>query len=252
MNLSEVKARKNTILALKDEIFSVFRKYECTDPEKTKSHNNDFVTLADVMLEKLIKSAILDNFPNDNIEAEEEGRVTGTSDYTWHIDPIDGTHPFTRGIKEYGSSIGLQHKNEIVAGVIFFSEDEKAYWAIKDQGAYCEDKQIYTIERPLKNSAFSTFGKSYCHNLNKVKDEIGPLYTKYACISFFVYLATGKYDAICLDGFTGSTWDICAGAIIAKEAGAKISEGLSELDSSKLLYAATPNIYDDLLELLEN
>jgi myo-inositol-1(or 4)-monophosphatase len=80
----------------------------------------DFVTAADLAVETLIRERIAQQFPNDAIIGEEEGRQgdTSTGD-VWIIDPIDGTTNFMRGLPDWAVSIACAHAGEIALGVIF-------------------------------------------------------------------------------------------------------------------------------------
>ena len=75
---------------------------------KTERKSDDSpVTVADYEAERLIRSRIASQFPNDGILGEEEGEVPGTSGRRWTIDPIDGTKSFVQGVPLYGVLIGL-------------------------------------------------------------------------------------------------------------------------------------------------
>ena len=69
---------------------------------------NDVVTIADVESEKIIVNKIKEFFPDDTIIAEEKGEYqTGSSEYSWAIDPLDGTMNYSRGMPYYCVSIGF-------------------------------------------------------------------------------------------------------------------------------------------------
>jgi myo-inositol-1(or 4)-monophosphatase len=249
----EIHMRKKAMMLLETEIFAIQKKYEFSG-FTTKKHDNDCLTLADTQIERLLRETIEANFPNDAIIGEEENNKEGTSGFAWHLDPIDGTHAFTRGIKEYGTSIGLVKGTEIVMGIIFFSEDQKAYWAIAGEGSYCEDTKLHIKKTPLNQVVLATQAtvspvKIEKRNkfVNDVADIGGAVYMRYAAIWPFIAIARGNIDAAYLLGFGGS-WDSCAGICIAKEAGAKISPDLTDLKTTGFLLIAEPSLYDVLEE----
>ena len=86
---------------------------------KTERKSDDSpVTVADYEAERLIRSRIASQFPNDGILGEEEGEVPGTSGRRWTIDPIDGTKSFVQGVPLYGVRIGLEAAGEALVGVV--------------------------------------------------------------------------------------------------------------------------------------
>ncbi len=252
MNL-EIQKRKDSVFSLRKFIFETQEKYE-KQILKSKSNVNDLVTKADLEIETKFREEIVKNFPGDSIIGEEFPNEDKNAEFVWYIDPIDGTHPYTRGIKEYGTMIGLTFKEEIVFGVIFFSEDKKAYWAIKGEGALCEKEKISVINRPLKNSSIAIqIRQIYRKRLKNFIDSIGetaPIYARYAAAWYFIALATGKIDALQFMSF-GGPWDSCAGNIIAEEAGAIISPDLKNLKTEGDLFAATPEIYEEISEIFK-
>jgi len=82
-------------------------------------------------------------YPHHDILAEESGGKERHSDYCWIIDPIDGTTNFTHGLPIFCVSIGLEHKGEIVAGVIYDPNLDELFTAEKGKGAYRDGEKIF-------------------------------------------------------------------------------------------------------------
>ena len=78
----------------------------------TRKRHNDFVTEVDKAAEATIIDTIRDAYPDHAILAEESGRSAGTAEYTWVIDPLDGTTNFIHGFPQYAVSIAVMHKDE--------------------------------------------------------------------------------------------------------------------------------------------
>ncbi|MGI9571853.1 MAG: inositol monophosphatase family protein [Candidatus Actinomarinaceae bacterium] len=76
------------------------------------------VTQADREIEKLIRSTIQETFPTHNIIGEEFEDLNNESEFTWVIDPIDGTRSFIAGKHDFGTLIGLKQGQELIGGVI--------------------------------------------------------------------------------------------------------------------------------------
>jgi histidinol phosphatase-like enzyme (inositol monophosphatase family) len=78
----------------------------------------DPVTNADRAIERVLRTAIAARYPHHGIVAEEEGERVGTDDYTWYIDPIDGTRAFMTGSPLWGTLIGLMRGQQVLFGLL--------------------------------------------------------------------------------------------------------------------------------------
>ncbi len=105
-----------------------------TKPDETP------VTRADKESEETLRNHLANEFPHDAIVGEEFGNQSGSTDYTWYLDPIDGTKSFIRGIPLYGTMMGLEYKGEAVAGVIVFPALNELVYAAKNLGAWWSDQ----------------------------------------------------------------------------------------------------------------
>src|SRR3954451_700914 len=94
----------------------------------------DLVTAADRASEKLILDRLGAAFPDDSIVGEEGGRQHGSSDYTWYVDPLDGTTNFAHSFPVYNVSIGVQKAGELVAGVVYDPTRDELFSAERGGG----------------------------------------------------------------------------------------------------------------------
>jgi histidinol phosphatase-like enzyme (inositol monophosphatase family) len=101
----------------------------------------DPVTNADRGIERVLRSAIVERFPDHGIVAEEEGERAGRGEFTWYIDPIDGTRAFMTGSPLWGTLIGLTRGVEPLFGVLVQPVLEEVFfgapngsWLIKPEG----------------------------------------------------------------------------------------------------------------------
>ena len=77
------------------------------------------VTIADRSAEELLRSRIAAAFPADGIIGEELGRSKGTSEFTWILDPIDGTKSFISGVPLCGTMVGIEHGGRSLVGFVY-------------------------------------------------------------------------------------------------------------------------------------
>lgn len=190
---------------------------------------SNFATQADLESEQKIIQIITKNFPKSSIIAEESGRVNNDSEYTWVIDPLDGTFSFSVRIPYYVVSIGLLKNNEPILGVVYNPAMKQLYWAEKNKGAYLNGKKIHvSLRNRLEESAASL---DYGHRekrQEKIEKYILPLTGKVGHVySFGSSVATlGMVAEGILDIYINGAWiwDFAAGTIIVREAGGMVTD----------------------------
>jgi len=108
----------------------------------SKKRIGDFATEADLFSEEIILSELRKYFPSHNFISEEAGKLDNGSEYTWVIDPLDGTIPYSSGLPIFGISIGLLKNLQPQLGVINMPEERWLVWAEKAKGAYGNGKRL--------------------------------------------------------------------------------------------------------------
>ena len=121
---------------------------------KLKGKGYDPVTTSDRAFEKFIRTKIQKKFPKHNIIGEEFGYKKSKSDFTWVIDPIDGTRSFIIGNPTWSNLIGLNYKGNPVVGLANFPKLNKHYLNISKNNAYLFEKGK---KRKLTVNTIATF-----------------------------------------------------------------------------------------------
>jgi len=98
--------------------------------------DNSFVTIADREAEAYLRARITEAFPADSILGEEEGRLSGSSNRRWILDPIDGTYSFVHGVPLYGVLIGLEIDSEPILGVVNLPALSELVYAARGLGCF--------------------------------------------------------------------------------------------------------------------
>lgn len=93
----------------------------------------DPVTKADIEAEKILRALITETFPDDSIEGEECEDYIGKNDFSWTLDPIDGTRAFVAGVPVWSTLIALSYKGEPVLGLIDVAALDKQYFGRTDE-----------------------------------------------------------------------------------------------------------------------
>jgi histidinol-phosphatase len=94
------------------------------------------VTIADRSAEQILRERIAAAFAKDGILGEELGTTNGTSDFTWILDPIDGTKSFISGVPLYGTMVGIEHEGRALAGLVFMPGLDEGVFASAGQGTW--------------------------------------------------------------------------------------------------------------------
>jgi len=224
-----------------------------------KSTSIDLLTIADTQSEAFILNEIKTNFPDHHIIAEESASIAKSSDYRWVIDPLDGTTNFVHNLPIFAVSICLQYKDETIVGVVYNPAADKCFWAEKNGGAFINGEAIHiTSTNTLSNSLLVT-GFPYTHNDRWIKgfDLFKTLYGKTqgvrrlgAASLDFCFVAMGRFEGFWEFGL--QPWDVCAGALIVKEAGGKVSgwDGSPMPFSGNRVLATNGHIHKEILEVL--
>jgi myo-inositol-1(or 4)-monophosphatase len=121
----------------------VLRQYAPADLNATpKGPAGDVVTEIDYKSEHLMIQAIHNAFPAHRIRSEEGGRVDGPAEWSWLIDPLDGTNNVVLGIPLVGSCITLFHNDVAVVAGIYVAHEDAMYSAVRGRGAVRDGKAI--------------------------------------------------------------------------------------------------------------
>ncbi|MCK4996784.1 inositol monophosphatase [Candidatus Pacearchaeota archaeon] len=216
--------------------------------------------------ELLILKILKEKFPNHGFLGEEFGEKNPIAEYKWIIDPIDGTNNYTGGRDSFSVSIGLENNKEIVLGVVYLPKRDELFYATKGNGAFLNEKQIKVSDRESNLESIVTYS-TYPGEEEKTKilnDKILASFPKVKCFGFsdkknldetfgrgsmaaeFCYLACGRIDG--LIRLKQKPWDVAAGSIIAKEAGAYMNnlEGKECSVYEGDYVAANPKLLDNI------
>lgn len=189
--------------------------------------NNQVLTETDLAIGKLIVEKISQQYPVHNIIDEEAGVVDKSSEYTWVIDPIDGTSNFANGVPMYGVMLGLLQNATPIAGGVTLPSLNEVYLAEKGKGAYCNGKKISATSEENLLKVLVAYGiDGHQENpeityeetklLGDIVLNIRNLRTSNSIFDL-VQVAKGAYGAAL--NRTSKIWDNVAPQIILEEAG---------------------------------
>src|SRR3954462_4240912 len=118
----------------------------------------DLVTEADRAAERLITERVVTLWPDHDLMGEEGARREQGSDYKWYVDPLDGTTNFAHGFPVFCVSMGLEHKGERIAGVLFDPTRNELFAAEKGAGARLNGERSHVSKTATLNEALVATG----------------------------------------------------------------------------------------------
>ncbi|HLN07113.1 MAG TPA: inositol monophosphatase family protein [Acidimicrobiales bacterium] len=223
-----------------------------------KSSPTDLVTEVDRASEALIVGALLRARPNDGIQGEEGSSQEGSTGVTWVIDPLDGTINYLYGVPVFAVSIAASVDGRAVAGVVHNPLTGEMFAAAERDGATLNGRELRLrpTGRPLGEALVGT-GFSYSARtrasqarlLPVVLPEVRDIRRAGAAALDLCAVACGRLDTYYEAGL--EPWDLAAGELIAREAGATVKVLERIVAGSPTIVAAAPGLEGAFVELLE-
>jgi myo-inositol-1(or 4)-monophosphatase len=257
-----------TALSAAHSAGEILRSMRVTGFECNKKGARDLLTSADLAAEKEIIAQIKQAFPTHHILSEEASPETTsqilTQEHVWIIDPIDGTTNFAHGHFQVGISIAYVERGQIHAGVVHAPFLHETFSAAKGRGAFCNNQPITVGTTENLTDALIATGFPYLRdNLDSIIARVAKVLRSCRDIRRCGAASLDACWAACgrIDGYyeTCQVWDIAAGALIAREAGAQVGslrEIPNDWSSAHELYpvdflVANPILFNQLQELLK-
>lgn len=219
----------------------------------------DLVTAADMASEKVIIDTIRSVYPDHAILAEESGQTTGDGACQWIIDPLDGTTNFAHRLDLYAVSIAFARAGDVVVGLVLNPASGELFTAIKDKGATLNHKAIQVSQIESLSDSLIVTGFPY-----NAREMIASLMARFSqCLAAaqgirrlgsaaldLCYVACGRFEGFWEQNL--KPWDTAAGMLIAREAGARVtdfSDAPFQPDMKELL-ATNGRVHAEMLTLL--
>jgi myo-inositol-1(or 4)-monophosphatase len=198
--------------------------------EVEKDGGASFATAVDYACEQVILDTLRPRFPHHRFIAEESGAAGAeAAEYTWAIDPLDGTIAYVSSQPYFAVSIGLLWHDEPVLGVVHLPAFGRTYWALRGEGAFRDGTPIHVSAQAQLRRALLGFDLP---DLGARADELRRLLLPVADAVRFAYVFGGAAANLAfvaegtLDGYAhiASIWDFAAGGLLVEEAGGRVSD----------------------------
>lgn len=220
----------------------------------------DLVTEADAESEKAIIETVRRVFPEHSILAEESGLNTGKADCCWIIDPLDGTTNYAHRFGLFAISIAFEQNTKIQAGIVLCPLTDELFVATRGNGASLNGRPIRVSDSAVVAESLLVTGFPY-----DLQNIFAPTMARFAnCLTAsqgvrrlgsaaldLCYVACGRFDAFWEQNL--KSWDTAAGALIAAESGAVVTDFSNRpfsADKNEIL-ATNGIIHDEMIALLK-
>ena len=224
---------------------------------------NDLVTEVDMRSEEVIKEILHKAYPQHLFLAEESHgaespykQVQNCNDYTWIIDPLDGTINFSHGFPVYNVSIALMYKQQLQVAVIFDPVKNELFSAARGDGAKLNQTRIRVSKTQKLGMAligtgfpfkYPSYQAAYLQSMGKCMAKTAGIRRAGAAALDLAYVACGRLDGFWELGL--QPWDMAAGILLIQEAGGYSGDFTqpkgNPLHSGHLI-AANPSIFENL------
>ena len=256
LNIMMKAARKAGRSLVKD-----FREVE--NLQVTMKGAGDFVSKADIAAENILRDELLGARPSYGWLGEETGETKGEDPTRrWIVDPLDGTTNFLHGMPHWAISIALEHKGEVVAGVVFDAAKDEMFYAEKGQGAWMNQSQRLRVSGRARmiEGVFATgvpfgtmpgLGESL-KDMARLMPQCAGVRRWGAAALDLAYVAAGRFDGYWERGI--KPWDVAAGVVLVREAGGFVNplrEGDPLLGGAGLI-AANSGLNDPFLKTIRD
>ncbi|HEX6035342.1 MAG TPA: inositol monophosphatase family protein [Anaerolineales bacterium] len=220
----------------------------------------DLVTEVDHQSEKFLLGEVQKDFPGHHIFSEETGIIQGSAEDIWYIDPLDGTVNYAHHIPIFCVSIGYASHGTLTLGAVYDPMRDEMFLAERGKGAYLNG-------RPLRVSSVTELQRSllvtgFPYNAWNTPQDNFANFVKFGKLSQGVrrlgsaaldlcYVAAGRFEGFWEMAL--NPWDVAAGALIAEEAGARVTSVTGDADylsPPQSVIACTPGIHARMLEEL--
>ncbi|MCA9134383.1 MAG: histidinol-phosphatase [Planctomycetales bacterium] len=193
--------------------------------------DNSPVTIADKTAEQLIRAELERRFPADAILGEEFGGQSGTSEYQWIVDPIDGTKSFISGVPLYSTLVAVVRDGVCLAGVIYLPALDEIVFAARGGGAWHavgkrQPTRCHVSSRQLEEGLFvvsqvDSFARRRAQQKYQALEQAAYITRSWGDGYGYLLVATGRAELM-VDP-EANPWDLAAVQPVIEEAGGRFS-----------------------------
>lgn len=199
-------------------------------PQVSHKGRANIVTDTDRLAEQKSTSILMTEFPGYNLLAEESGSTTGDSEYTWIVDPLDGTRNFASGVPHFAVNIALAHEGESILGLTYDPVRRELFHAVLREGAFLNGNPINVSSVTDLEMGVMGFDMGYAdEKASRLLEMLCDLWPGMQALRIMgsaalglAYVASGRIEVY--SNHNIETWDIAPGLLLVREAGGIVTD----------------------------
>jgi myo-inositol-1(or 4)-monophosphatase len=223
-----------------------------------KTSPTDPVTEVDRATEQFLVEQLRTRRPGDAVLGEEGAERAGSTGIRWLLDPIDGTVNFLYGVPQYAISVAAERDGETLIGCVHNPVSGETFMAVRGAGSWLGSQRL-TARGAATSLDQAVLGTGFSYDAGRragqgrvlagVLPRVANLRRLGAASLDLCFVAAGRLDGYYEQGL--ALWDMAAGLLVAREAGAVVSGLRGRPPNEVIAVAASPAVAGDLVRLLE-
>lgn len=240
---------------------AALQRFDASVETLAKSRSSDLVTEADLVSESIIIDAIQTHFPDHSVLSEESGRLDRKGEWTWIVDPLDGTRNYSRHVPFWGILMGASFNGQLQYGAMYFPALDELYLAQRGQGIVKNGRQLDVSRNTLLGLEDSvgclsldprkTSEIQFLQTVSRELPDSSLWLTALNCNSLAAAMVIDGRRDWCIASYAGQPWDYVVPVFLMQEAGLVVTnwQGQSWQSNDTSYIVAPSAIHSDLLRL---
>lgn len=221
---------------------------------------HDYVTHVDKQSESLLIDGLSKLLPGSGFLVEENTVENTHEEYTWIVDPLDGTTNFIHGLPTFSISVALMKNTSVILGAVYDVKARECFYATEGSGAFMNGNKIQVSERSTLAESLLATGFPY-NDFSRQEEYLAMLgYLMQHCRGIrrfgsaaidLAWVACGRFDAFW--EYSLKPWDVAAGSFIVQQAGGTCSDfkGGENFIFGREIVCGNPMVYAELLNIMK-
>lgn len=242
----------------------IMKEFRALSPEQIRfKDKRELVTVCDIKVNQFLVSKIHQAYPTHNILSEEQGLAKSKTDseYTWVVDPLDGTTNFIMRHTFFTTTIALLKNGEPQMGIIYSPYTRELFVAEKGKGARRNEVRMHVSNENKLKTSFLCF--AYSHEKKSLQRAVAAYqHFEFEARSMrhfgsssleLAFVATGRVDGMIITPPV-RIWDVAAGMLMVREAGGMVTDFVG--DPNKIatngLVASNGKVHKQILQVIKD
>ncbi|RLD57242.1 MAG: inositol monophosphatase [Bacteroidetes bacterium] len=259
MDLASLNQKVNTLCRLVGE-YMAGEQHTLSGQDIDTKGLHDYVTHVDKNSEKMLVDGLEKLLPGSGFLVEENTVENSGEEYTWVIDPLDGTTNFIHQLPPFSISVDLMKGQKVIMGTVYDVKARECYYAHEGGPAYMNGEEIHVSETKKLDESLLATGFPY-NDFSRQEEYLKVLayfmkntrgIRRFGSAAIdLAWVASGRFDGFW--EYSLKPWDVAAGAFIVQQAGGTVSDfkGGNNFIHGGEIICGNPVIHDEIIEVVK-